>query len=182
MFVFFFFEWMLPKIVWKSSFWVITVATFIKSDGFYSLGSSSQIYVLFLIIMPLIADYLLFCLLLFPLMITQPAMEPGIVPLRVPVASLSTLVCHKAAGFFSHPSTKYALQNCLTKILHDMVAFYSQQPKTYMTIVSIHGSTTEGRLLLFYRLFWRMLLHWYMISRCWRYWPTTWFIHSFHKF
>jgi len=173
---------MLPKIVWKSSFWVITVATFIKSDGFYSLGSSSQSYVLFLIIMPLIADYLLFCLLLFPLMITQPAMEPGIVPLRVPVASLSTLVCHKAAGFFSHPSTKYALQNCLTKILHDMVAFYSQQPKTYMAIVSIHGSTAEGRLLLFYRLFWRMLLHWYMISRCWRYWPTTWFIHSFHKF
>jgi len=177
---FFFFEWMLPKIVWKSSFWVITVATFIKSDGFYSLGSSSQsLCTLFNHHAP---DCWLFTLLLFPLMITQPAMEPGIMPLWVPVASLSILVCHKAAGFFSHPSTKYALQNCLTKILHDMVAFYSQQPKTYMAIVSIHGSTAEGRLLLFYRLFWRMLLHWYMISRCWRYWPTTWFIHSFHKF
>ena len=80
-------------------------------------------------------------------MITQPAMEPGIMPLRVPVASLSILVCHKAAGFFSHPSTKYALQNCLTKILHDMVAFYSQQPKTYMAIVSIHGSTAEDHIL-----------------------------------
>lgn len=97
---------MLPKIVWKSVFLGYNCSyIYKKSDGFYSLGSSSQSLCTFLIIMPLIADYLLFCLLLFPLMITLPAIEPGIVLLCVPVASLSTLVCHKAAGFFSHPST-----------------------------------------------------------------------------
>lgn len=103
--IFFFWSDCCQKLFERVFFWVITVATFINSDGFYSLGSSSRSLCTFLIIIPLIADYLLFCLRLFPLMITQPAIEPGIVLLCVPVASLSTLVCHKAAGFFSHPST-----------------------------------------------------------------------------
>ena len=91
---------MWPKIVWKSSFWVITAATFIKSDGVYSLASSSQsLRTLFLNMMLLIADYLLFCLWLFLLIITQPAAQPAIVLLCVLVAFLPTLACHKTGGF-----------------------------------------------------------------------------------